>query len=447
MPGVTKERFERLLPGSRITLAAGFGGLLIIVALAGVDALRVLREIRVEDDQIRTQFLLRNHLLNDVRSKLYLSGTYVRDYLLDPDPALAEGYRASLEQVRREMDASLESYSRQVDSTELKVELASYWKVIDPILSWSAERRHQDGYPFLRDAVFPRRTAMLDLADRIADINEQQLNAGNARVVALLVQFQTRLTVSLAATLLLGIGMALFSTRKILKLEDHAQLRYQEVAEAREQLTNLSARLVEVQESERRVLSRELHDEVGQALSAALVELRNLSVGLEANKPHDSQTRIEVVRGLVENTVRGIRNMALLLRPSMLDDLGLVAALRWQAREVSKMSGMDVSVETNSVPDDLSDACKTCIYRVVQEALHNCSRHSRAATVRVGLRQMPGMLSLSIADDGKGFDITQSKGLGLIGMEERVTHLGGRMRVESRTGMTGTTILVELPIA
>src|SRR5271163_2253247 len=100
-------KVDRLLPGSRVTLAAGFGGLLIIVALAGVDALRVLRQIRLEGDQIRTQFLLRNDLLNDLRSKLYLSGTYVRDYLLDPDPARAEGYRTSLEQVRSEMDAAL----------------------------------------------------------------------------------------------------------------------------------------------------------------------------------------------------------------------------------------------------------------------------------------------------------------------------------------------------
>ena len=437
MPTVAKQRLERLLPGNRVTLAAGFGGLLIIVALAGADALRVLRQIRVEDDQIRTQFLLRNHLLNDIRSKLYLSGTYVRDYLLDPDATRAEGYRASLEQVRNEMDAGLAVYSGHAEAGELRKELATYWDTIRPILKWGAEQRHRDGYGFLRDAVFPRRTAMLDLAGRIADLNEQQLNAGNERVVGLLVRFQTRLAVSLFATLMLGVGMALFSTRKILRLEDHAQSRYQEV-------TELSARLVEVQEEERRALSRELHDEVGQTLSAALVELRNLSGGLEDGAAERSREQIEVVRGLVENTVRVIRNMSLLLRPSMLDDLGLAAALRWQARETSKLTGMDVSVETDSIADDLADEYKTCIYRVVQEALHNCSRHSRASVVQVGLRQRPGMLELSIHDDGRGFDAAKSKGLGLIGMEERVTHLGGRLRVESGAG---TTIWVGLPIA
>lgn len=446
MPGAGKQRFERLLPNSRFALAAGFGGLLLIVALAGVDGLRVLREIRREDDQIRTQFLLRNHLLNDIRSKLYLSGTYVRDYLLDPDAALANGYRASLQDVRREMDASLDSYSRQGDAAELTADLAAYWKTIEPILGWGAEQRHRDGYAFLRDAVFPRRTAMLDLAGRIADINEQQLNTGNARVVGLLVQFQTRLAVSLFATLALGFGMALSSTRKILKLENNAQARFQEVAEARLQLTNLSARLVEVQESERRALSRELHDEVGQTLSAALIELKNLAGRLETSPAEKSRDRIEVVRGLVENTVRGIRNMSLLLRPSMLDDLGLAPALRWQAREVSKLTGMDVSVETDALPEDLPEEYKTCIYRVVQEALHNCSRHSRASTVRVQLSRKPGLVTFSIRDDGRGFDVAQSKGLGMIGMEERVAHLGGTLKVDSIPGK-GTVVSVELPSA
>jgi signal transduction histidine kinase len=421
-----------------------------------MDALRVLREIRVEDERIRTQFLLRNHLLNDLRSKLYLSGTYVRDYLLDPDAARADEYRASLEQVRTEMDAALSSNGSQAGEEEplspgeaaqnaaLKAELAGYWETIGPILVWNADKRHRDGYTFLRDAVFPRRTAMLDIAGRIADINEQQLNAGKRRVVVLMAAFQTRLALSLLATLALGLGTAAFSAGKILKLESHAQTRYREVAEARAQLTSLSARLVEVQESERRALSRELHDEVGQTLSAALVELRNLSDGLDSKPPDSSRSRIEAIRGLVENTVRAIRNMALLLRPSMLDDLGLVPALRWQAREVSKLTGMEVTVSADSVSDDLPDEYKTCIYRVVQEALHNCSSHSYASRIVVAVSQEPDALSFSIQDDGRGFDTARSKGLGLIGIEERVAHLGGNFRVDSAAGR-GTKLSVVLP--
>ncbi len=421
-----------------------------IVALSGVDALRVMRQIRQQDDQIRTQFLSRNHVLNDIRSQLYLSGTYVRDYLLDPEQERAETYRTSLEGVRAEMESALASYGRQVESGEqapylaLRDELANYWKTIDPILKWSTEERRNRGYTFLRDDVFPRRTAMLEVAGRIADINEQQLNAGSEEVVGLLVKFQTRLAVTLFSTLVLGLAMAAFSTRKILNLEAHAKARYREVAEARTQMTKLSDRLIQAQETERRALSRELHDEVGQSLSAVLVELRNLSTGLGARSEEQSQSQVDIIKGLVESTVRVIRNMSLLLRPSMLDDLGLLPALRWQAREVSKRTGMDVLVTTDSVSDDLPDDYKTCIYRVVQEALHNCSRHSQASTVRIRVQQSGDSLGLSIHDDGRGFDVTHTKGLGLLGMEERVSRLGGKWKVHSAPG-SGTILMIDLP--
>ncbi len=425
-----KPRFDRLLTASRAALAAGFGGLLIVMAVAGVDALRVLRQIRDEDNTIRTQFLQRNHLLNDIRSKLYLSGTYVRDYLLDPDPGRADDFRTNLQQVRGEMDRALASYSGEMPA--LKAELAGYWDTIEPAMGWNAERRHREGYGFLRDAVFPRRTAMLDIAGRIADLNEEQLNAGNQRVVGLLLSFQTRLGASLFATLMLGLGMAAFSARRILNLEADAQARYEEV-------TALSARLVEVQETERKALSRELHDEVGQTLSAALVELRNLS----GASPERAPAQIEIVRGLVENTVRVIRDMSLLLRPSMLDDLGLVPALRWKAREVSKLTGMDVVVEADPA-FEVSDEYKTCIYRVVQEALHNCSRHSNASKIRIKVARKGSGVAFSIDDDGRGFEPAQTKGLGLIGIEERVGYLGGTVLVRSRPG-GGTVLAVELP--
>jgi len=130
----------------------------------------------------------------------------------------------------------------------------------------------------------------------------------------------------------------------------------------------------------------------------------------------------------------------------MLDDLGLVPALRWQAREMSKRTSIDVSVATESVSDNLPDEYKTCIYRAVQEALHNCSRHSRATTVRIRVHQDARRLLLSIQDDGQGFDVKQLKGMGLLGIEERVTRLGGEFRIHSEAG-NGTIMTVTLPIA
>jgi signal transduction histidine kinase len=285
---------------------------------------------------------------------------------------------------------------------------------------------------------------MLALAGSIDTLNEQQLDAGNHQVVSLLLSFQTRLLLTLMAALVLGLGLALFTMRKILKLEGQARLQYAEVAEARTQLKELSARLVQTQETERRFLSRELHDEVGQALSAVLIELRNLSAGFAVRSEEQSRRHIETIKGLVESTVRVVRNMALLLRPSMLDDLGLIPALKWQARESSKRTGMDVTVAADLDSDELPDEYKTCIYRVVQEALHNCARHSEATAVRIRVGQVMDRLLLTIQDDGHGFDVRETKGLGLVGIQERVTRLGGDCNVHSQPEL-GTILRVELP--
>src|ERR1051326_6128590 len=443
-------KFDRLILSTRIALIVGFGGLLAIIAVAGFDALRVLRKIRADGDEIRQEFLARNHVLNDIRSDVYLSGTYVRDYLLEPDFERAESNRAALEKVRTEMDSALESYGNKLEPEEsthyaaLKIELARYWDVLGPVLQLNNEERQRKGYAFLRDEVFPRRAAMLDIANTIAGINEQQLTAGTERDAALLSSFQNRLTLTLLLTMLLGIGMAEFSTWKILMLEDNAHVQYKQVVEARGQLEGLSARLVQTQESERRSLARELHDEVGQGLSAVLIELRNLSTGLPTQSERQLSKHVETIKDLVENTVRTVRNMSLLLRPSMLDDLGLIPALQWQAREVSRQTCMDVTVGTDLVSDDLPDEYKTCIYRVVQEALHNCSAHSNATAVRINVQQEPKRLVLSIRDNGKGFNVKQSKGLGLLGIEERVAHLGGKCDIHSQPG-SGTALAIELP--
>src|ERR1019366_4588619 len=128
-----------------------------------------------------------------------------------------------------------------------------------------------------------------------------------------------------------------------------------------------------------------------------------------------------------EGTVKMVRNITLLLRPSMLDDLGLIPALEWQAREASRHSGLRVDIAAGGVSDQLPDEYKTCIYRVVQEALHNVARHAAAGSVRIVAQQEPQRLVLSIQDDGRGFDPERTRGLGLLGMEERVANLGGTL--------------------
>lgn len=436
---------------SRLALVAGFGGLLLLMAFGEFDGMQGLWQIQKANDEIREDFLLRTRVLDRIRADVYVAGTYVRDYLTEPDSGKAEGHRYSLLESRSDMDAALRQYGALLTTPEsgpfqkLQRELADYWSVLEPMFRWSAAERRRNSYRFLHDEVFPRRLAMLGIADQIRDINESQLNTGKVRVEATFSRFRRRLTILLGFTISLGLLLALFSTRKILRLENQTTANLREISRARAELQKLSARLVEAQEDERRSISRELHDEVGQALSGVLVEMANLSALIPGGDVKALAAKAAGIKQEVENSIGVVRNLALLLRPSMLDDLGLLPALQWQAREASKRSGVWVKVSAEQVSDQLPEEHKTCIYRIVQEALHNSMQHAAAQHVEVTVRQEAGELRLSIRDDGRGFDARRERGMGLLGMEERVSHLGGRFAVDSAPGQ-GTLLRVTLPL-
>ena len=231
-----------------------------------------------------------------------------------------------------------------------------------------------------------------------------------------------------------------------MRLEEELEQRYQEGARTRRELQELSARLLSAQEEERRAISRELHDEVGQSLSALLMEAGNAAAHVPPAFGRGAPPR-GFHQKLAEASVNVIRNMTLLLRPSMLDDFGLVPALEWQAREVSKRTGLRVQVSADDGAGELPDAHKTCIYRVVQEALHNCARHSPGA-----LRQGGGGAGerrrscFRVEDDGRGFDAAP-RARPRAGGHGGTRHPSGwRFRVRSEPG-AGTKVAVELPLA
>jgi len=441
---VSSRKSQPLLVNSRLVLMAGFGGLLLLMAFSGLDAIQALGHIQSANDDIRDEYLLRTRVLERLRGDLYISGTYVRDYLLEPQSGKAEGHRYSLLESRRDMDAAVAEYSTLVNVQEqtpfrgLTRELADYWSVLEPVLQWDAEQRRAHGYLFLRDEVFPRRQSMLGIADQIAALNGAQLSAGKVKIEASFRQARRRLALTIAVAIGLGLVLAAFSIWRILAHE-------RETAGTRAELRQLSARLVEAQEDERRSISRELHDEVGQALTGVLVEMANFSTLIRARDLDGVSAKASEIKKLVEESIRVVRNIALLLRPSMLDDLGLAPALQWQAREVSKRSGVWVEIDAAEVSENLPEEHKTCIYRVVQEALHNIVQHASAKAVKVTVEQSGGSVRLSIRDDGRGFETQTTKGMGLLGIQERVGRLGGSFQIESRAG-EGTALHILLPL-
>ena len=425
---------------------AGFGGLLLIMAAAESGALLFLASLRHNESALQARFLARNRTLERIRSDIYLSGTFVRDSLLAPEQSGARLQLNALENLRRDTGAALSSYASAIEPEEaipfqnLRAQIEDYWKVLDHTFSWTADERNKYRFAFFYEDLVPRRTSMLQIADRIEALNEDALRRGDSKLGDLFGRLQFGLLAMLAVTLLGGATLALFTILHILKLEAEVQQRLTESVRSQASLQELSARLVRAQEDERRALSRELHDEVAQAFSAVLMEAENL---LDLDPAPKVRAHLDSIRGVAENGMNEIRNMALLLRPSMLDDFGLLPALEWQAREIGKRTGLRIQV-ASELSGELPEEHKTCVYRVVQEALNNCARHAQASAVEVSVCSEAGQILVTVQDDGSGFDPQRVRGLGLLGMEERARHLGGTFHIDSKPGR-GTLLSVTLP--
>lgn len=422
-----------------------------MLAFTGLNALSVVRKIEVRDEQIRQDYFNRDRILEQLKSDIYQSGTYVRDFLLDPDPGHADIHKQEFDEARGRIEVMLAEYNKILRPEErasfrkFSSEMKAYFDSLQPALNWNATQRMQLGYPFMRDSLLPRRMVVVHLADQISTVNQKQMEIGTRQVADLFSAFRRSLGGLFVLTLVIGVALAGLSIARILRLERLSALRFNEVLQARTDLRELSTRLLEVQEEERRSISRELHDEVGQSLSALVLGLGNLNATLPVDRSQQTAEELQDLRHLAEKTVATVRDMSLLLRPSMLDDLGLVPALQWQAREALRRRNLSVQVIPDSSLEDLSDEYKTCIYRVVQEALHNVSRHAGASSVQIRLTERDRLLILTIKDDGHGFRPEQDKGLGLLGMEERVRRLAGRFGIESQPGK-GTLLRIELPL-
>lgn len=441
---------------TRLVFFLGFGGVLLLMGLLGVSALSFVSQIKMRDEKIRQDYVTRDRVLQGLRAEIYTSGTHIRDFLLDTDDGLAIEHREQFLDTRHQIEDGIAAYRRLVRTggeepfRQFSEELASYMNAIQPVLDWTVRERHARASAFVQNELLPRRMSALRLADRIQRISEGQLEASSESVNVMLSSFRVKLLLLLVLAVLAGIAMAGAALWRLLHLDHEAQLRFDEVVSTREELKRLSAELVSAQESERLRLSRELHDEVGQVLTAIMLGLGNLRSALRNGNADEALRQLQLVEDMTERNASVVRNISLLLRPTMLDDLGLVPALKWYAREVSRTSPMSVDVAVDSFVDDLPEEHRTCVFRVVQEAVRNAARHSGAHQVRIYIQEIrnqetTGMLSVSVQDDGKGFDPAQDAGVGILGMRERVTRLAGKLEVNSKPAR-GTIITFTLPL-
>jgi signal transduction histidine kinase len=218
---------------------------------------------------------------------------------------------------------------------------------------------------------------------------------------------------------------------------------------ATHKLQILSHRLVEVQESERRHIARELHDEIGQSLTVAEM---NLQAALQSSKQTSLNHRLEASIEAVERVLDQVHDLSLNLRPSMLDDLGLEPALRWYTNRQAGLTGLKAKFEADQIEGRLEPVIETECFRVAQEALTNVTKHSKAKSVTVSLKQQGDDLHLRVRDDGVGFDVNSLReravggaSLGLLSMQERATLAGGNLEYNSAPGR-GTEVHAWFPL-
>ena len=436
---------------SLFVLAIGFSILIVLIAFLGFGAIRradaIYRDMRAAQDAYVQAETFRRGIATDV----YVADILLRDYLLDPSPQSAPHHRQQLLVIRESLQQRLDELSKLVpenDSPELsrlQTEVEAYWDSLDPIFEWTAKEKSERSWIFLARKVLPRREAVVSLAREMARMNAENLDRERQRLQTSQDVLHRFLLQMMTVALILGTSVALLTTYRVLVLERRHDAQRKQIEETQNNLRRLSHRLVQAQELERTSLSRELHDEVGQMMTALGMELRNLETLRDSN-PAAFEKRMEEIKRLNADAMRAIRDLAMGLRPSMLDDLGLEAALEWQGREFSRHTGVPAIVQVNSALDDLSESQRTCIYRVVQEALTNCARHANARNVRVSVCNEKSGIVVVVRDDGVGFSPSLRGGLGLLGIQERVEALDGKLHISSSVGK-GTTVKVEIPAA
>jgi signal transduction histidine kinase len=434
-------------------MALAMGGLLLLIGLSVVATRRRTGEIYEQLEGLNARHRKVETRLRRLRSDVHLSGILVRDSLLDTSQSAGPEYREQLATLRATMRSTLADLEALVGEREgprvqrLHSNVDDYWQAFDPLFDWTPAEKAARSLRFLRQEVVPRRDAVLTITREIEAFNDANTRDQRAQVASREQELQAHLNRILWGSLSLGVLVALAATVRIRLLEARSQEQHQRTERTETELRRLSHRLVRAQEDERRRLARELHDEVGQMLTALRMQLGRAERTRSATGS-DFAGSVAECKGIIDTILRTVRDLSMGLRPAMLDDFGLGSALDWHVRDFSRRCDVPVYLFVHGNVDRLAEPHRTCVYRVVQEALTNCARHARASRVEVNVRDQGDCLRLTIQDDGVGLDAGEDRqiGAGLVGIQERLREIGGSLSIESGSGF-GTTLHIEIPVS
>ena len=437
-------KFKRIRQSIWPVSLFGLGLLLAIIGLSGAANLEQARQIYQQILLFENNYRQVEGILEAVRIETFNIGILRRDHLLDPTTPYQQKFAGQVAKITELMPKLRTLRAPQERNTldRLDAALNSYISIVAAEINGtppSAEARRLG-----LDRQSPR-TRIVAITDEIGKLNTENFDSRRRLLDKAIDDLESDLWSNMLTALFVGLCISTAAIVRISQLEQENASHQSNTEYAKEQLRHLSQQLVSSQEQERKALSRELHDEIGQSLTALRIELGNLA-RTRAEPGDEFEMHLEETKKLTEHTLRSARAISMGLRPSMLDELGLGPALQWQAREFSRRFSLSVRLDLQSDLADLTDQQRTYLYRIVQEALTNCARHSQARNIQIVVRDTVEEILLTVADDGLGFCPTDrsTAGLGLLGISERVRELSGQLNIDSAPGR-GTRLHVALP--
>ena len=437
----------------RRILLAGFGLTFGIWLFAGYYFLNRISEIENRTAAVNVRYMQAQERLATVRAQILLASVYVRDALLDAGPAGTD-YRRQVNAAYDLATQALSQYVPVLDSGDERARVDRLRRQIDDfretmlkVLNTDSRTWPADARVLLRTVVVPKRETAIRVSEEVQALNRAAFVRQQREVAAIYSLNQRRLWQSLGVALIASFSVAWLAAAYAGRLESRLKAQRARESDYARELEDLSAKLITAQEEERRSIARELHDEVGQALTAIKVELAVAQRAVDAGRIDTHP--LKDARTITEGAIAAVRDLSHLLHPALLDDLGLPAAIEWYLRGFGRRYGIRGDFSHTGPQDRLAQNIEASSYRIVQEALTNVAKHARATECRVRLDRTDTTLRLTIEDDGVGFEEgarggDERRGLGLIGIRERAAQLGGSVAIDSAPGK-GTRLTVELP--
>jgi signal transduction histidine kinase len=377
-----------------------------------------------------------------IQNDLNLLAVAMRDMVSSNEPYPLTAWSAQFDRIRTDLDdamrleASFASSRTPEQSAFLTSSFNQFWDAVDRVFSLARSNREKDAREQIQNSLQERQASLSTAVARLLVQNSENEEQAGQRIIDIYDRVRRQVYVFLAATLL----AILLSSLSLIRWNRRLFARLEEISERR---SELAQKLISTQESTLRYISRELHDEFGQILTAIGSMLRR--AGTHAPEGSSLRADLQEVLQTVQATLENVRSLSQALHPVMLDEAGLESTLDWYIPTVERQNGIAISYDKEGEPFPVDGSAGVHVYRVLQEALNNVARHSGAKQASVRLRFLSRTLELEVQDHGSGFAESPNKrGIGLVAMRERAELMGGQI-VFSRPPEGGTLVHLTVP--